>query len=979
MTAIDVDLDLVPDVYEEISKFVFTSKYARYRQEDARRETWEEAVGRVEQMHLSTYDSLSDLDKVEIQQAFDAVRKKQVGPSMRSMQFGGKAIEVNHLRSYNCAVTHVHSLRSFSEIFYLLLCGAGVGIGLNKKFLSRLPRLVKASNKSGVVMTYAVEDTIEGWADSVEALLNCYFVNTAYTGRKIVFDYSHIRPEGSLLKTSGGKAPGYLGLKRAHEKIKAHLDRIIEVEGQDRLKTIDAYDILMHEADAVLSGGVRRSATAVIFDMDDEDMINAKTGNWFEENPQRARSNNSVRLIRDQVTFDEFKEIYNRTKEWGEPGFVFADHEDVLQNPCFTLDQRILTDQGWRSLEGLLGTNPTIMQDPRIRGDLVDGTEVWSMTGENGGYTTPIQSYNVSKTGEQKVIYRLQTTNGRTVRATGDHHFATPEGMVELADLQPGQKILVGVNAPHKATRTSLDYRVGVTVGMVHMGNELSKEDSKYLNAELAALMDEHAGFMVIKKLYDSWGYTSDDGFEWLHQGSKDFKAGVISGWIRGHGEIVTDGSDISVQVPSTGGDQDLQLVLQELGVMSGANNAIEGAESVSRLLEFVELRDTDQIQLEEALSTQVISPARYWDKVESVERDGVEDVYCLQEDKNRTLIAEGLVARRCFEISFMPVSDAGVPGVQVCNLTTINGREVKTAEDYYQFCEAASLIGTLQAGYTSFPYLSHTAEELTRKEALLGVSVTGMMENPDVIFDPEVQRRGAEIAVETNKRWAEKLGINQAARVTCVKPEGTSSLVFGTMASGIHPTHSRRMWRRIQMNKLDNVYRHFKDHNPHLCEESIWSANKTDDVVMFPVIVDDSAVIKDDLSAIDHLEMVKSTQQNWVIPGTTEANTRDELHHNVSCTVLVNDDEWDEVAEYLYGNRNLFTAVSLLSRSSDKTYKQAPNESVSTDEEMELFNEQLYNFMPVDYSWMNESEDNTKLSQEAACAGPDGCEIVSI
>jgi ribonucleoside-triphosphate reductase len=206
------------DLKDELSKFIFTSKYARYRDTDKRRETWDEAVTRLEAMHLKKFAWLKNDEKKEIKEAFNFVREQRAVPSMRSLQFGGKAIEAHEARMFNCAVRHVDSLRSFSEIFYLLLCGNGVGIGVSKKFLKRLPDLVDADDKTGIVLPYAVEDTIEGWADSVEALLGCYFRNTPYTGRKIVFDYSKIRKKGAPLKTGGGKAPGYRGLKKCSLK-----------------------------------------------------------------------------------------------------------------------------------------------------------------------------------------------------------------------------------------------------------------------------------------------------------------------------------------------------------------------------------------------------------------------------------------------------------------------------------------------------------------------------------------------------------------------------------------------------------------------------------------------------------------------------------------------------------------------------------------------------------------------------------------
>jgi ribonucleoside-triphosphate reductase (thioredoxin) len=372
---------------EELSNFVFTSKYARYNEKAGRRESWEETVKRLENMHKKRFAILDESDQKEVENAFDLVRAKRVVPSMRSLQFGGKAIEAHEPRIYNCAVRHVDSLRSFAEIFYLLLCGNGVGIGLSNTFLSRMSNLVNAKDKTGTVLPYAVEDSIEGWADSIEALLSCYFKNTALTGRKIVFDYSKIRPAGTPLKTGGGKAPGYKGLKNAHTQIKKLLDLVIEDLHQTRLKSINAYDILMHCSDAVLSGGIRRSATSVVFDKDDVDMINAKaffnvikkgkfeqepktkkyegyviledpaypgkqkievelsewdyenlqktnTISWFPVYPYRARSNNSALLLRDRITEEEFKQIYERTKNFGEPGFVFADHPWTLFNPC---------------------------------------------------------------------------------------------------------------------------------------------------------------------------------------------------------------------------------------------------------------------------------------------------------------------------------------------------------------------------------------------------------------------------------------------------------------------------------------------------------------------------------------------------------------------------------------------------------------------------------------------------------------------
>jgi ribonucleoside-diphosphate reductase alpha chain len=310
---------------------------------------------------------------------------------------------------------------------------------------------------------------------------------------------------------------------------------------------------------------------------------------------------------------------------------------------------------------------------------------------------------------------------------------------------------------------------------------------------------------------------------------------------------------------------------------------------------------------------------------------------------------------------------------VQFCNLTSINGAKIHSIKDFRDATKAASIIGTLQAGYTNFHYLRNTSRELTEDEALLGVSITGMMDNPKVLLNAKNQNECAEIAVETNQKWAKKLGINPAARVTCIKPEGTSSLVLGS-ASGIHPHHSRKYLRRIQCNKIDNVYQYFRLFNDKHCEESVWSANKTDDVVTFPIEITNGALTKKDLDAFKHLEYIKSTQQNWVLPGTTKHNKK-KTTHSVSCTVLIEEDQWDKVATYLYENRDYFAAVSLLSSTGDKDFKQAPMEDITTEKDEKLFNRLSQSLSPVDYTVLEEATDETSLQQVLACAGGN-CEI---
>jgi ribonucleoside-diphosphate reductase alpha chain len=284
------------------------------------------------------------------------------------------------------------------------------------------------------------------------------------------------------------------------------------------------------------------------------------------------------------------------------------------------------------------------------------------------------------------------------------------------------------------------------------------------------------------------------------------------------------------------------------------------------------------------------------------------------------------LLVNPCVEIGMWPVCEkTGESGWQACNLSTINCSKIKTEQDFFDACRAATIIGTLQAGFSEFEYLGGASERIIAREALLGVSMTGIMETHDICLNSTIQKRGAAIVKKTNKRIADMLGINQAARTTCIKPEGTSSCILGT-SSGIHPHHAKRYIRRVQANKMEPIYNYFREQNPRACEESVWSNNDSDDVVAFCVEVADGSKTKNKVDAIQLLEYVKSTQQNWVLNGTNpELCTQPWLNHNVSNTINVKPEEWDEVEKYIYKNRKYFCGISLLPISGDKDYPQAP------------------------------------------------------
>ena len=608
----------------ELQNYTFVGKYARWIPEKKRRETWKESVERVKGMMLESYPSVTE----EIEWAYDMMNRKRVLGSQRALQFGGSPVLKHNARIYNCIASYIDRPRFFQECMYLLLCGCGTGFSVQKHHVEKLPELVQKYKANGT-KKFTIPDTIEGWSDAVGVLVSSYLEQDElfpeYVGKTVSFDYSEIRPAGSYLSSSSGKAPGPEPLKKALSSIKKVLDKDLkeaEFSATKKLRPIDVYDVVMHAADAVISGGVRRSATICLFSADDEEMALAKTGNWFHDNPQRGRSNNSALLVRGSTTSEQFSQLMNSVKEFGEPGFVWSDSTELIVNPCV--------------------------------------------------------------------------------------------------------------------------------------------------------------------------------------------------------------------------------------------------------------------------------------------------------------------------EIGLYPVDEeTGETGWQACNLSTVNCAKIKTKEEFFESCRAASIIGTLQAGFSKMAYLGEVTERILRREALLGVSMTGIMERHDICLDPDIQKEGARVVKKTNKDLAKKIGINTAARTTCVKPEGTASCILGT-SSGIHPHHAKRYIRRVQANKMEDIYQHFKKTNPRACEESVWSANDSDDVICFCIEVPAGSKLKNQIGAIGLLEYVKSTQQNWVMTGRNDSLcVKPFLQHNVSNTINVKPEEWEDVEKFIYKNRKYFCGVSLLPLSGDKDYPQAPFTTVYLPSEM--------------------------------------------
>ena len=298
-------------------------KYAKYLPNKERRETWKELVRRNRAMHVKQYPELKD----EIFENYKYVFDKKVLPSMRSMQFAGKPIELSPNRVYNCAYLPIDHEASFSEAMFLLLGGTGVGYSVQKHHVNQLPKIHKPDLEDE--RRFVIGDSIEGWADAIKVLVKSYF----HGGERIRFDYSDIRPKGARLITSGGKAPGPSGLRECLVKLE---NILIEKKDGTKLTTLEVHDMVCHIADAVLAGGIRRAALISLFSISDEEMVACKSGNWWEHNPQRGRANNSAVLLRHKITERSFKDLWKRIEESGsgEPGFYLSNDKDWGTNPC---------------------------------------------------------------------------------------------------------------------------------------------------------------------------------------------------------------------------------------------------------------------------------------------------------------------------------------------------------------------------------------------------------------------------------------------------------------------------------------------------------------------------------------------------------------------------------------------------------------------------------------------------------------------
>ena len=962
-----------------LSDIKFYNDYSKYDEVLDRKQTWEEKVEMVMDMHRQNPKFKSAFENPQFvgffDEAVEAYKDKLVLASQRSLQFSGKPIMKHNAKMYNCTVSYCDRSRVFQEAMYMLLCGCGVGMSFMKEHVVKMPTISKRTNGT---KTYVIEDSIEGWADAVGVLMSSYFDSDhtfpEYENSVVHFDYSQIRPKGALI-SGGFKAPGPDGLKQSLERIETLMEGVV-TDAPAKWRPIVAYDVLMHCSDAVLSGGVRRSATIALFSHDDEEMMNAKTGDWLGENPQRARSNNSVVLIKDQIERLAFDEIFKATKEFGEPGFVFSESHEVVYNPCVTKDTTVLTSDGVRTVEELIGKEFKAVVDGKEYDTLSEG--FW-------------------KTGV-KQVYELSTLEGNKLRLTDNHKLLCVnndgnEEWVELKDIEIGGKIKLNRHTDYSwggddEKDTQRGWLLGSLVGdgtfddtsailRYWGGDDSVKEQAvSYLNDNYKkAKTLVGTTYKDILSIYSSglaeeaseYGIIRNDktpNVE-LERESSNFLIGYLRGLFDADGSMqgtqIKGGSVRLTQVNLEILEQ-VQRILLRLGINTtiyknrrdaGWYSLPDGKggmadyyckavhELIISKVNIITFNDRvgfsvteKQNKLSKFISNYKRKPNKdnFTVTVASIIEDGIEDVYDVTVDEVHRFDANGIVAHNCVEIGMVPRTEDGRSGWQVCNLTEINGGKCDDAETFYKACVASAFIGTLQASYTDFRYLTPESKEICDREALIGCSITGFMNNPKILFDPEILENGANMIKEINAVISKMIGINKAARTTCVKPSGNASVLLET-TSGIHGDHSKNYFRIMQINKEEEIAQYLNNKYPDLIEDSVWSSTNADYALFVPIKADKKTRLKEDLLGVKQLEYVKLVQQHWVETGTNENLCLiPEVRHNVSNTITV--DNWEEVQEYIWENKKWFSGISLLSHHGDKVFNQAPfTEVLQVDE----------------------------------------------
>lgn len=997
--------ELQPTLYQN---YIALSRYARYRRDLGRRETWGESVDRLIDFWRDRLGGYVDEETFAKVREFIVTNK--VMPSMRSLMTAGEALTRDETAGYNCAYTacegvgpevalwdsklqdmgfdepiHV-ALRTpivFDCILYVLLCGTGMGFSVERQFVNTLPTVGRNLSRSIYKPTdvnfprVPVEDlsTIEnnviqvadskyGWASALRILLV-----ELYNGNfDVKYDLSRIRPAGAVLKTFGGRASGPGPLKSLFDFA---IELFKEADGR-KLTSVECHDLVCKIAESVVSGGVRRSALISLSNLSDDRMRHAKSGEWWNTDPQRALANNSV-------CYTEKPNIGTFLREWeslymsrsGERGIFNREaarklcekigrdpnHEWGTNPCCVTGDTYILTDEGHLQIRDTVGKSVV----------------VWN--GYEWSETVPF-SVGVHPT----LVVSL--SDGTELVCTSNHKFLVASGArnkdykrVLASDLTIGTKLAkFSMPVLEDGEEYEVDpYSQGFYSGDGNTGREFSwVYEPKYpcihgLIGRKSAPSEEYG------RVRWDHGPMLPKSFVPVN-GSMSYCLRWLAGLLDSDGTVTRDKNGNGFQIASIDKQflLDVKLMLARLGVQAKVVRAkdagrylmpngkggedVYDCQAVSRLL--IGYSDTyhlGKLGLETLRLEWHKNPpqrdARRFVSVVEISQGPTEEVFCFDEPLNHTGTFNGIVTGQS-EILLRPA--------EFCNLSEIVVRHNDTSDSLLEKAEVAAILGTWQATLTNFTYLPPIWKQNCEEERLLGVSLTGIMDHPVLSSVSDEAKLLLNLlrdrVNDTNKVWAKRLNINPAAATTCVKPSGTVSQLVDA-ASGLHPRYSQFYIRRVRADKKDPLATTMQQAG-FPCEQDVMQPNNL--VFSFPIKAPEGAVMRDDRSALDQLEHWLMIQDEW-------------CEHKPSITVYVREHEWLEVGAWVYKHFDKVSGVSFLPHS-DHSYQQAPYEEIDEATYLKLASE-LPTELPMDLLAQMEKEDMTTGTREFACTGG-ACEI---
>ena len=928
---------------DDYQLYIHKSRYARFIDEKQRREHWDETVERLITFYLKRFPAqeqpLRDLQK--------EILSLNVMPSMRSLMTAGPALEYDNIAGYNCSYVVIDNIKAFSEALFILMCGTGLGFSVERQFIIHLPTI--AEDFFDTDTTIVVKDSKLGWATALHELLSLL-----YSGRTPKWDLSKLRLAGARLKTFGGRSSGPAPL----DDLFKFCTKMFQKAAGRKLNSLECHDILCKIGEIVVVGGVRRSALISLSNLSDERLRNAKNGQWWEDYKYRELSNNSVAytekpdigvFMKEWLTLYESKSgergIFNRVsavKQAKATGRRDPDYE-FGTNPCITGDTLIAVADGRNaiSIAQLVAEEKDV---PVYSTDVISG-QIQIKMGRNPRLT-----------GRAKEVFKVTLDDGSSFKTTANHKVLLRDlTYVEVSSLVEGDSI-----CPFN-TFNSNGYRQIVGVGAKMAGGRHRNRRQYRLIHEFFNGFIDAKTYAIHHKNHDSRDDRPENLEVMTHIEHRRLHADLMTGKNNPYFKM----TDVWKQKFAT-----------HLGPANGRHSGFTDAQLIEhgQIIFKKHGKITPALWIQHAkenkLPQYIHGTSRFgsWNnfknqvatnhKVVSVEACGVEDVYNITVDDNHNyhiitssqdlhhVISSGVCIKNCGEIILRPN--------EFCNLSEVIVRDGDSLDRLKEKVVTATVLGTFQSTLTDFRYIRSTWRKNCEEERLLGVSLTGIMDHKVLSGRDGIQKLEKWLdelkilAIDTNKVWAEKLGVNQSVAITTVKPSGTVSQLTNA-ASGIHPRYAQYYIRTVRQDKKDPIGQFLKNAGVP-CEDAQGKEDQTW-VFAFPHKAPAHAVFRDQMSAIEQLDHYLTFKKHW-------------CEHNPSITVYVKETEWLDVGAWVYKNFNDIGGIAFLPHS-DHIYKQAPYQEITKEQYVDL----VANMPKIDWESFKEDDDNVEGAKELACS----------